>query len=95
MCSKSIFGILVGHYDFWSSILDVCFTFSFKINQINLLDVNIETVLRKNQINAKTFQNGTNKKKMQNLNCSNFNLGDKMCFIPSSYKHCNTSFSKF
>ena len=63
MCSKSIFGILVGHYDFWSSILDVCFTFSFKINQINLLDVNIETVLRKNQIKAKTFQNGTNKKK--------------------------------
>ena len=32
---------------------------------------------------------------MQKLNCSNFNLGDKMCFIPNSYNHYNTSFSKF
>ena len=49
------------------------------------------TVMRKLQIYAKKFQNfkqtlknGTNKKKkkMQKLNCSNFNLGDKMCFFP-------------
>ena len=32
---------------------------------------------------------------MQKLNCSDFNLGDKMCFIPNSYNHYNTSFSKF
>ena len=46
------------------------------------------TVLRKHQINLKTFQNfkqtlknGTNKKKMQILNCSNFTLGDKTWFF--------------
>ena len=29
------------------------------------------------------------------MNCSNFNLGAKMCFILSSYKYYNTSFSEF
>ena len=41
MCSKYAFGILAGHYDFLSSILDVCFTFSFKMNQINLFDLQL------------------------------------------------------
>ena len=41
ICSKCVFGILAGHYNFWSSILDVCFTISFKINQINLFDIQI------------------------------------------------------
>ena len=60
MCSKCIFGILASHCGFYSSILDVYFPYSFKINQINIFDLNIElimeTVLRKHKVNDKTFQ---------------------------------------
>ena len=33
-------------------------------------------------------------KKKKIINCLNFNLGDKMGFIPSSCNYCNTRFSK-
>ena len=42
MCSKCIFGILARHCGFCSGILDVYFPYLFKINQINLFDLNIE-----------------------------------------------------
>ena len=42
MCSKCIFGILASHCGFCSGILDVYFPYLFKINQINLFDLNIE-----------------------------------------------------
>ena len=53
--------------------------------------------MRKHQINAETskISNKHSKKKQmrkkkQKLNCSNFNPGDKMCFIPTSYKIQNS-----
>ena len=47
---------------------------------------------KKKKKKKKTKKKKKKKKKIQKLNCSNFNLGDKMCFFSSYYNYNTQAF---